>query len=217
MRALRMTVVVGLMTLLGGALVPGVAGASAAGARDSGPSIAVEQIHPTPTGAHYFVRVTGGNGGTATVTATPTGPDGKAGAPVTLEDGGEPNLYQGGVEMPQDGSWTVNFTSKNPDATLDYKQKIPAETFTAGSGSDSGSGDSSDDPSPVVPLIFAGLFVLALAAMGVWALMERRKPGAATAEGGDADAGPGDDSGPGGDSGPEADAGSDESISASTD
>ena len=213
MRALRMTVVVGLMTLLGGALVPGVAGASAAGARDSGPSITVEQIHPTPTGAHYFVRVTSGNGGTATVTATPTGPDGKAGAPVTFEDGGEPGLYQGGVEMPQDGSWTVNFTSKNPEATLDYKQKIPAETFTAGSGSGSGSG--SDDPSPVVPLIFAGLFVLALAAMGFWAVMERRKPAAVAGEaepgaGDDADAGD-DDSGPE----PEADAGSDESISTS--
>jgi hypothetical protein len=184
-----MTVVIGLMTLVGGALAPGIASA-----QDSGDAtITVEQIHPTGTGAHYFVRVSGADE-SATVTATPTSPDGKAGDPVTLTTGGEPDLFQGAVDMPDNGTWTVTFTSKGPDATLDYSQKVPAETLTADGASSSGD-SGSDDPSPVGPLIFAGLFVLALVAMGVWALIERGKSpaGQEPSEPTDDDAGTDDD------------------------
>jgi hypothetical protein len=165
-------VAIGLMTVVGGALTAGSAGAQ------EGDSITVEQTHPIGTGAHYFVRVSGATDSTA-VTATATGPDGKAGEPVTFEDGGEAGLYQGAVEMGTDGDWTVTFTAKNPDATLEYGQKVPVETkINDGSGSSS---SGSDEPSPVVPLVFAGLFVLALIAMGIWALVERGKQPTATA------------------------------------
>ena len=192
MRALRVMVVIGLMTLVGGALTAG-----SAGAQDGG-SITVEQTHPTGTGAHYFVRVAGATDAT-TVTATATGPDGEAGDPVTLDSGGEEGLYQGGVEMPTDGTWTVTFTAKSPDATLEHTQKVPVDAETDGGSSGSGSGSSGssedDEPSPTVPLIFAGLFVLALIAMGIWALVERGKQpaGSTTTEDADDTAGAADD------------------------
>lgn len=205
MRALRVMVAIGLMTLVGGALTTGVAGA-----QDSGDAITVEQTHPLDDGAHYFVRVEGATGDT-TVTATATGPDGKAGDPATLT-GDDSGLYQGAVTMPEDGDWKVTFTAKDPDATLEIDQTIPVgeSSGSSGSGSDSGSSaDSGDDePSPTGPLIFAGLFVLALIGMGIWALIERGKTPADSDSDSSTSIDAGDDS--------SADAGADDESSVST-
>lgn len=136
-----------------------------------GPKIAVEQTHPAGSGVHYILELTDADDqgvGGATVTATPSSPDGTEGAPVTMVAADDQGHYEGAVELPEDGTWTISFTSTNPDASLDYSQDIPAEPLTADT--------SSDDPSPVLPLAIAGVFVAALAALGIWALMERRRP-----------------------------------------
>jgi hypothetical protein len=141
-------------------------------AQEGDPAIVVEQAHPANNSVHYFVKLAadGGEGAPidgATVTATPTSPDGSAGQPVELQGDGE-GIYQGSVGLSEDGDWTVTFASTDPAATLTYDQTMPGEPFEA---DDAGGGESS----PVFPLLFAAAFLLTLAGMGVWALLDRRR------------------------------------------
>ena len=144
---------------------------TAATAQEGDPAIVVQQAHPASTSVHYFVKLAadGGDGAPidgATVTATPTNPDGTAGQPVTLDADGD-GIYQGSVTLSDSGDWTVTFASTDPTASLSYDQTMPGEPFDVS--------DSGNDSSPVFPLLFAGAFLLTLAGMGVWALLDRRR------------------------------------------
>lgn len=142
-----------------------------AAAQEGDAAITVEQAHPANASVHYFVKLAadGGEGDPidgATVTATPTRADGTAGQPVTLDPDGE-GVYQGSVPLSESGEWTVVFTSTEPEATVTWDQPMPGETFDVN--------DDGDGSSPVFPLLFAAAFLLTLAGMGVWALMDRRR------------------------------------------
>ena len=140
-------------------------------AQEGGPAIVVEQAHPANASVHYFVRLAedGGEGDPidgATVTATPTSPDGAAAQPVTLVGDGD-GIYQGSVTLSESGDWTVVFSSTDPEASVTFEQTMPGETFDIS--------DEGDDSSPTFPLLFAAAFLLTLAGMGVWALLDRRR------------------------------------------
>jgi hypothetical protein len=157
--------------------------ALAAPAQEGGDAgIKVEQSHPATTSVHYFVKLAsdGGDGDPidgATLTATPTSPDGTAGEPVTLTADGD-GVYEGSVPLSDSGDWTVDFAATNPDASLSYQQKMPAEPFDA---------SEDDGSSPLFPILFAAAFLLTLGGMGVWALMDRRRNRDAELAGGTGD------------------------------
>jgi hypothetical protein len=140
---------------------------SGALAQDGDPALSVQQAHPANTSVHYFVELKAGGDPVdgATVTATPTAADGTAGEAVPFSADGD-GIYQGSVPLSESGQWTVTFTATNPDASLTYDQSMPGEPFDA---------SDSKDSSPVFPLLFAGAFLLTLAGMGVWALLDRRR------------------------------------------
>jgi hypothetical protein len=145
-----------------------------------GPTITVEQAHPANTSVHYFVKLADGDSPVdgATVTATATSADGTAGQPVTLDADGD-GIYQGSVELSESGQWTIAFAATNPTASLSYDQTMPGEPFDA---------SDSKDSSPVFPLLFAAAFLVTLAGMGVWALMDKRRRPAEPETGVDTDA-----------------------------
>jgi len=150
-----------------------VLSAPAALAQEGDPTITVEQAHPANTSVHYFVKLADGDSPVdgATVTATATSADGTAGEPVTFDADGD-GIYQGSVELAESGQWTIAFAATNPTASLSYDQSMPGEPFDA---------SDSKDSSPVFPLLFAAAFLVTLAGMGVWALMDkRRRPAEAT-------------------------------------
>jgi hypothetical protein len=140
-------------------------------AQEGDPALVVQQAHPSSTSVHYYVKLAadGGDGAPidgATVTATPTSPDGTAGQPIELEGDGE-GIYQGAVGLSESGDWTVTFASTDPAATLTWDQTMPGEEFDVD--------DDGKDSSPMFPLLFAGAFLITLAGMGVWALIDRRR------------------------------------------
>lgn len=187
-------VVVGLVALVGG-----VIGGSAASGQDAEATVSVDQAHPAEDGVHYFVRLESADGegvGGATVTATPTGPDGTEGEPTTLTAAGEDGLYEGMVELPGEGTWTILFASDDPEASLEHTQEMPADEAAVATDEESGdasdeanepeeessaAAEDDDDPSPVVPLVFAGVFAAALVALGIWVLLDRRRMAPAVA------------------------------------
>jgi hypothetical protein len=139
-------------------------------------TITVEQAHPARTTVHYFVSLEAGGEAVdgATIVATPIDSGGAEGTPVTLTgDGG--GIYQGSVTLAEEGDWTVEFASTDPSASLSHDQSMPAEVFVADG--------SEEDSSPVFPVLFAAAFLVTLAGMGVWALIDRRRADRATAEG----------------------------------
>jgi hypothetical protein len=157
-------------------LALGTAPASAAVPQQEGDAtITVEQAHPARTTVHYFVSLEADGEAVdgATIVATPTDSGGTEGTPVTLTgDGG--GIYQGSVTLSEDGDWTVDFVSTDPSASLSYDQSMPAEVFVAG--------ESEEDSSPVFPILFAAAFLVTLAGMGVWALVDRRRADKAAAD-----------------------------------
>lgn len=149
---------------LGVAFAPGVAGAQ----EDGAATLSVEQTHPSSTSVHYIVELTEAGGSPvdgATVTATPTGPDGTQGAPVDLSAAGE-GQYQGTVQLSESGTWTVQFASTNPSAVLEHTQEMPAE---AESADDDGGGGSA------VVLILAAVFLAVVAAIAGWIWFTRQR------------------------------------------
>jgi hypothetical protein len=145
--------------------------------------IEVEAAHPTSTGVHFIVRLTYQNDGDpvsgATVTATAVGPGGQETDPVELSPS-DAGGYQGPVDMPEPGEWTVRFRSADPPATLEQATEIPeaasgdetggeaggtpatdegfapAEDGTGGSGA-AGEDDSGSDGLPVLLIVAAAV------------------------------------------------------------
>lgn len=160
-----------VMVLVGSLFLSFLLSPNGALAQEGDAAIVVEQAHPANNSVHYFVKLAadGGDGAPidgATVTATPTSPDGAAGQPVELQADGD-GIYQGSVQLSENGDWTVTFASTDPQATLSWDQTMPGEPFEAD--------DGGSDSSPVFPLLFAAAFLITLAGMGVWALMDRRR------------------------------------------
>jgi hypothetical protein len=108
------------------------AGVAPAAAHDGAATITVDQAHPSPGSVHYIVEVVWTDDGHAavgaTVTATPTSPSGEAGTPVEMAPNSseEDGLYQGAVDLPEDGDWTVTFSSLEPDGTLEHTETVAA-------------------------------------------------------------------------------------------
>lgn len=111
--------------------------ASPAGAHDGDAVITVEGTHPAGMSIHYIVRVTWANDGhpaaDATVTATAEGADGTQLTPVTLAPADSDGRYQGVVDYPAPGAWTVRITSIEPTGTLEQAQEVtpPPTTIEA--------------------------------------------------------------------------------------
>ena len=170
MRLLRTALAGVALTAIGLAFTAG-----AVGAQDVEATLSVDQVHPAGSSVHYIVELTDADGSAidgADVTATPTSPDGTHGTTVPLTATTE-GVYEGPVEMPTSGTWTVAFESTNPVASLDYTQEIPATT-------DTGSGEE-DSSSTGIVLAVAGVFLLAVLGIVVWALVSNRGDTAATA------------------------------------
>ncbi|HEY8545108.1 MAG TPA: FixH family protein [Acidimicrobiales bacterium] len=143
-RTVRATLLAAAVALAGVGLA-----ASPAGAQEGDASITVDQAHPGPGSTHYFVSVTDASGAPvndAEVTATPIGPDGEEGEPVTLQQSGE-GIYQGAVPMTDPGEWTVRFESVDPPGTGETTQQVADDGTSTGDGSSNGSsaGTGSDD------------------------------------------------------------------------
>lgn len=122
--------------------------------------IEVDQEHPGVTATHYFIRVTWEDDGHAvvdgTVTATAISPSGVEQAPVPLNmyDADE-GLYEGTVEMPEEGTWTVRFTSVDPTGSIEHTQEMiataPVEPETERTPEDASAdsaGSADDDAAP---------------------------------------------------------------------
>jgi hypothetical protein len=177
--------------------------AAPAGAHDGDAIIEVDQEHPGATSTHYFVKVTWEDDGhpvaDGTVTATAVSPDGAEQTPVPLNMyDADQGLYEGTVEMPEEGTWTVRFSSVEPPGTLEHTQEVAAtgpatpETERTSDdavedevvGDDDGAAeieatpvtDESSGPSILVLLLV--FLVLASAAAGIFWLMTRRTQGA---------------------------------------
>lgn len=165
--------------MAGGILLsPGIAAGQATGA-----VIDVDQIHPAGSSVHYYVRITDEATGEpvngATVSATATSPDGVPGPTVQLTPADDDGRYQGPVSMPEDGTWTVTFASNNPDASLRHSQEVPATTQEDVAPVEE---DDEGVSNPIV-LVLGGVFLVLLAAIGVWAVVAGRKPTDAAAGG----------------------------------
>jgi hypothetical protein len=159
---------------LGGVLAA-LGPAGAVRAQEGGATISVQAAHPSSTSVHYFVELVDAGGEPvpgATVTAVPTSEDGTEGAPVTMTPGTDPGIYQGSVELSAQGSWTVTFSSSEPEASLTYPQDMPAEA--------SGSVEEDDGGGSGATVVVVVLVVVVLLAFGAWALLGRRRPSAAS-------------------------------------
>jgi YtkA-like len=191
--------VITLVAVVLGGLALVVGAASAAGAHGGPGVLEVEAAHPTSTGVHYIVALTYENDGDAatgaTVTATPISPSGEEGAAATLAPA-EEGTYEGPVDMPDPGQWTVRFESTEPPATLERTATISETTTTTTpttgadgesegfAPADDGTGDSAagddDSGSDSMPILL--IVVAAAVAIGgvVTALriVARNRPGA---------------------------------------
>ncbi len=124
--------------------------ASPAGAHDGDAVITVEGTHPAGMSIHYIVRVTWANDGhpaaDATVTATAEGADGTQLTPVTLAPADSDGRYQGVVDYPAPGAWTVRVTSIDPTGTIEQAQEVtPPPTTTEATDDTSEVTTGSDD------------------------------------------------------------------------
>jgi hypothetical protein len=128
----RVLAVAGLLAAVGllmaGSPVP------PAGAHEGTAVITIEGVHPAGTQVHYVVRVTWENDGhaaaDATVTATAVAGSGEQLTPVTLTPVDSDGRYEGIVEYPSAGSWTVRITSIDPTGTLEQPQEVTASPST---------------------------------------------------------------------------------------
>jgi hypothetical protein len=180
---------------VGVVVLAGLTGTPGALAQDGDPQITVEAVHPLPDSFHFVVDMADASGeplSDEVVTATPTSPSGDAGSPVTLEPAGD-GVYQGPLDLPEDGTWTVRIASTDPAAVIDYQYAVgggpqptttttptattaaPAAgaaptttTTTALTGNDvseqAAADDSSDSDSlPVVLIVVGAAFLVAMA------------------------------------------------------
>ena len=67
---------------------------------------------------------------TATVTAVPTDAAGKSMTPVVLAAGSEEGAFEGTVQYPEAGPWTIRFTAVSPAATLEHVEQVAAPPTT---------------------------------------------------------------------------------------
>jgi YtkA-like len=108
--------------------------AAPAGAHEGDAIVTLEAAHPAGLSIHYFVRVTWENDGhpanDATVTATAIGPDGTQLTPVTLTPADDDGRYEGVVDYPAAGTWTLRLTSIDPTGTLEQTQEVAAAPAT---------------------------------------------------------------------------------------
>jgi hypothetical protein len=118
------------------AVLAALTGTPAVQAQPGNPQITVEAVHQLPDSFHFIVDLVGADGAPLSdkvVTATPTSPSGAAGSAATLESTGD-GVYQGPVDLPEDGTWTVHIASTDPAAALDYQYAVgggPQPTTTA--------------------------------------------------------------------------------------
>jgi hypothetical protein len=111
------------------AVLAGWTGTPTALAQDGDPRITVEAVHPLPDAFHFIVDLADASGeplSDEVVTATPTSPSGAAGSPVTLDPAGD-GVYQGPLDLPEDGTWTVRIASTDPAAAaaaIDYQYAV---------------------------------------------------------------------------------------------
>lgn len=112
----------------------GLGTAPPAAAHEGEAVITVETVEPTDLSVRYVVRVTWENDGHpatgAVVTATAVAPDGTQTTPVTLEQVDDDGRYEGTVEHPAPGAWTVRFTVVEPPGTLEHPVDLAAPTPT---------------------------------------------------------------------------------------
>ena len=97
-----------------------------AGAHGSDAHLTVDQAHPAGSSTHYILKMTWDDGDPSSgkvVTATPTGPDGTRGDPLTMQPFGD-GQYQGLVPMPESGTWKVHFASTDPVAEVEATAAI---------------------------------------------------------------------------------------------
>lgn len=131
--SLRAATITGLIALAG--LVAGPL-AVPVGAHEGRGIVEVEATHPSGPSVHYIVRVTWEDDGHAAtdaiVTAAAVGEDGNALTPVTLAPADDDGRYQGVVDFPGAGDWTVRFTSIDPTGTVEHARRVTAATTTAG-------------------------------------------------------------------------------------
>lgn len=180
-------------------------GAAPATAHEGEAIITVEQTHPAGLSVHYFVRVTWENDGHpangATVTATAVRPDGTTLTPVTLRPLDNDGRYEGAVEFPEPGNWTVRFTAIEPTGTLEQPQSVVQPTTTAAppvtegaapaeptddangsTGTESATSDGGDSAGVIILGVAAAVVV---GGVGLALLLRRRRaPGLAHAAGG---------------------------------
>jgi len=103
-----------------------------AGAHGSDAHLTVDQAHPAGSSTHYILKMTWDDGDPISgkvVTATPTGPDGTRGDPLTMQPFGD-GQYQGLVPMPESGTWKVRFASTDPVAEVEATATMTAPTTT---------------------------------------------------------------------------------------
>jgi hypothetical protein len=119
-----------LAALAAGLAALGLGAAPPAAAHEGEAVIAVETVEPTDLSVRYVVRVTWSNDGhpatDAVVTATAVAPDGTQTTPVTMTPIDADGRYEGVVEHPAPGAWTVRFTVVEPPGTLDHPVELAA-------------------------------------------------------------------------------------------
>src|SRR5690606_15228637 len=126
-----------LAALAAGLAALGLGAAPPAAAHEGEAVIAVETVEPTDLSVRYVVRVTWSNDGhpatDAVVTATAVAPDGTQTTPVTMTPIDADGRYEGTVEHPAPGAWTVRFTVVEPPGRLAHPVELaaPAPTTTA--------------------------------------------------------------------------------------
>jgi hypothetical protein len=105
-------------------------GTAPAGAHEGDAIVTLEATHPAGMSMHYIVRVTWKNDGhpaaDATVTATAVGSDGTQLTPVAMTPVDADGRYEGVVDYPAAGSWTLRVTSIAPTGTLEQAQEVTA-------------------------------------------------------------------------------------------
>lgn len=189
MRKAALVVMAGLAGML---LLVGTGGPAAAHGGD--PILSVQETHPADTSVHYIIKMVWENDGDPindeTVTATPTGPDGVAGAPVTLANTGD-GIYEGTVDMPTAGAWSVTFatvgmdpggsitqtenrpepasTTTSTPATTDDEPSEPTEEAAAANQdepAEGGAGEDDDSGSAPALILVGALVVVILGGLG---------------------------------------------------
>jgi hypothetical protein len=168
-------------------VVVGTAGPASAQASQEEGTVEVQAGHPLGASIHYIVHVSHADGSPAadaTVTATPIDADGNAGEPVTLTPFGAiapdgvqdedatagQGRYEGFVEFPAAGTWTVRFEADRPAGTAETTVEVLESGATDLDAPDEGGGFApavTDDTSSSVG---SGTTVLVIAVVVLVAL-----------------------------------------------